>query len=88
VATTAVEWTKAYEQLRRAALSGAVSSGLSLLERQGMASWMKVSTGVMDVSISSTPRVDTRQVSVMAQMLASVALVRLWEDESWKHDRK
>src|SRR5947207_12346458 len=86
-ATTAVEWADAYEELRRAALSGAASSGLSLMERQGMAAWMKISSPVMpNASMDSTPRIDSRQVRVVAQMLASVALVRLWEDELWKHD--
>jgi hypothetical protein len=83
-----VEWAQAYEEIRRAALSGTTSGGVSRLQRQGMAAWMKVSTPLTDVALDLTPRIDTRQKSSVAQILAGVALARLWEDESWKPDRK
>ena len=76
----AAEWTGAYERLRRAVLTGADCDGLSVIQRQGMAAWMRISMPALaDSSISSKPRVDAMRASFAAQILASVALVRLWE---------
>jgi len=77
---TPAEWTVAYEQLRRGVLTGADCEGLSVLQHQGMAAWMKACRPAMpDSPMRSKARIDAMRASLVAQMLASVALVRLWE---------
>lgn len=77
---TAAEWTGAYEQLRCGVLTGAECDGLSVLQRQGMAAWMKACSPAMpDSSMRSKARIDVMRAGLVAQMLASVALVRLLE---------
>ena len=78
---TAAEWTGAYEQLRRAVLTGADGDGLSVIQRQGMAAWMRAGGPAMpDSPMRPKARIDAMRVSFVAQLLASVALGRLWEE--------
>lgn len=77
----AAEWTGAYERLRLAVLTGSDCDGLSVIQCQGMAAWMKAGSPVKtDSPMSSKPRIEAMRTSLVAQILASVALVRFWEE--------